>query len=68
MNAPRDYRIDYVGSDGTEIHVDYVGIMQPFDIHDRDENPLAGKTGRNTTREHIDGKRLQENACAFKGT
>lgn len=44
VNAPRDYRVDYVGRDGTEIHVDYVGIMQPFDIHDRDENPIAGKT------------------------
>ena len=44
VNAPRDYRIDYVGRDGTEIHVDYIGIMDPFDIHDPDQNPLAGQT------------------------
>ena len=44
VKPPRDYRIDYVGQDGTEIHVDYIGIMQPFDIHDPKENPLAGAT------------------------
>jgi hypothetical protein len=44
VNAPRDYRVDYVGRDGTEIHVDYVGIMDPWDIHDPKQNPLAGKT------------------------
>ncbi len=44
VNPPRDYRIDYVGREGTEIHVDYTGLMNPFDIHDPDENPLAGKT------------------------
>lgn len=43
-NPPRDYRIDYVGHDDTEIHVDIKGIMQPFDIHDPNENPLAGRT------------------------
>jgi hypothetical protein len=44
VKPPRDYRIDYVGRDDTEIHVDYIGIMNPFDIHDPNENPLAGKT------------------------
>lgn len=44
VDPPRDYRIDYVGDDGTEIHVDYVGIMDPWDIHDKDQNPLAGDT------------------------
>lgn len=44
VNPPRDYRIDYVGYDDTEIHVDMVGIMDPFDIHDPDQNPLAGAT------------------------
>lgn len=44
LNAPKDYRIDYVGSDDTEIHVDYRGIMHPWDIHDRSLNPLAGQT------------------------
>ncbi len=44
VNPPRDYRIDYVGRDDTEIHVDVVGIMDPFDIHDASLNPLAGAT------------------------
>ncbi|MCK9504127.1 MAG: hypothetical protein M0Q95_08080 [Porticoccaceae bacterium] len=44
VNPPRDYRIDYVGPNGTEIHVDMIGIMHPFDIHDPNLNPLAGST------------------------
>lgn len=44
VKPPRDYRIDYVGRDDTEIHVDVVGIMDPFDIHDAKSNPLAGGT------------------------
>lgn len=27
VKPPRDYRIDYVGRDGTEIHLDMVGLM-----------------------------------------
>lgn len=38
---PTDYRIDYVGYDDTEIHVDWKGIMEPFDIHDAKHSPLA---------------------------
>ena len=41
VRPPRDYRIDYVGFDDTEIHLDYVGIMDPFDINDPAQNPLA---------------------------
>ena len=41
---PRDYRIDYVGYEDTEIHVDMIGIMHPWDIHDAELNPLAGGT------------------------
>lgn len=44
VKPPREYRIDYVGYDGTEIHVDWKGIMEPWDIHDPKLNPLAGKT------------------------
>ncbi len=44
VRPPRDYRVDYVGADGTEIHVDMLGIMDPFDIHDPAQNPLAGRT------------------------
>ena len=44
VNPPRDYRIDYVGRDGAELHMDIVGLMNPFDIHDPKENPLAGGT------------------------
>ncbi|MEC7762133.1 MAG: hypothetical protein VX874_09530 [Pseudomonadota bacterium] len=41
LKAPRDYRLDYVGTDGTEIHVDWLGLMDPFDIHDPDHSPQA---------------------------
>lgn len=41
-NAPRDFRIDYVHPDGTEIHVDWNGLMEPFDIHDPEHSPQAG--------------------------
>lgn len=41
VNAPRDYRIDYVARNGTEIHLDYVGLMDPFDIHDKSMNVRA---------------------------
>lgn len=40
--APRNFRIDYSGFDGTEIHVDWIGLMDPFDIHDRNHSPQAG--------------------------
>ncbi|MEC7762103.1 MAG: hypothetical protein VX874_09380 [Pseudomonadota bacterium] len=42
VKPPRDYRIDYVGYDDTEIHLDMIGIMDPWDIHDPELNPLAG--------------------------
>jgi hypothetical protein len=41
LNAPRDYRVDYVGYDDTQIHVEFKGLMEPFDIHDPDHSPLA---------------------------
>lgn len=44
VRPPRDYRIDYVGYDDTEIHVDWIGLMDPFDIHDPAHSPRAGKT------------------------
>ena len=44
VRPPRDYRIDYVGNDGTEILGDLTGIMDPFDIHDPQQNPMAGTT------------------------
>ncbi|MCB1477005.1 MAG: hypothetical protein H6883_04260 [Rhodobiaceae bacterium] len=44
VKPPRDYRIDYVGFDDTEVHLDMKGIMDPWDIHDPKLNPLAGKT------------------------
>lgn len=44
VNPPRDYRIDYVGRNGTELHMDYVGLMDPFDIHDAGQNARAAKT------------------------
>lgn len=44
VRPPRDYRIDYVGYDDTEVHVDWIGLMEPFDIHDPDHSPRAGRT------------------------
>ncbi len=41
VDPPRDYRIDYAGYDGMEIHVDWRGIMEPFDIHDPAHSPRA---------------------------
>ena len=38
---PREFRIDYVGFDDTEIHVDWNGIMDPFDVHDLKHTPHA---------------------------
>lgn len=43
-DAPRDYRIDYEGPDGTELHVEWTGLMDPFDIHDPAHSPNAGAT------------------------
>jgi hypothetical protein len=39
--GPRNYRVDYVGVRGTEIHVDVAGIMEPYDITDPAIDPLA---------------------------
>ncbi|MEC7762117.1 MAG: hypothetical protein VX874_09450 [Pseudomonadota bacterium] len=44
VNAPMDYRIDYVGHSDTEIHVDWKGLMEPFDIHDPAHSPKAAKS------------------------
>ena len=44
VKPPRDYRIDYVGYNDTEIHVDWIGMMEPFDIHDPAHSPKAAKT------------------------
>ncbi len=49
VKAPRDYRIDYVGFDDTEIHVDWCGLMEPFDIHDPSHSP---KAARSTDAQH----------------
>jgi len=42
-NEPRDYRIDYIGTDNTEFHWDIKGLMEPFDIHDPRMDPLASE-------------------------
>jgi hypothetical protein len=39
--SPRNYRVDYVGLEDTEIHFDFKGLMEPFDIHDPDHSPKA---------------------------
>jgi hypothetical protein len=42
VDPPRSFRIDYAAPDGTEVHVDWVGLMEPFDIHDPAHSPQAG--------------------------
>lgn len=37
----KHYRLDYVGIDDTEIHVDFKALMEPFDMNDPDMDPLA---------------------------
>jgi len=37
----RKYRLDYQGVDNTEIHLDVIGIMEPYDINDPDMDPMA---------------------------
>jgi hypothetical protein len=41
LAAPRDFHIDYVGIDDTEIHFDFKGIMPPQDINDPAQDPLT---------------------------
>ncbi len=37
----RHYRIDYVGIENTEIHVEFRSLMAPFDMNDPDMDPMA---------------------------
>ena len=38
----RHTRLDYVGFDDTELHLDYRALMIPFDLNDPGMDPLAG--------------------------
>lgn len=42
-HSTRDYRVDYIGTDDTEIHLDVRGIMEPYDISDPDMDPVTRK-------------------------
>ncbi|MCP5173331.1 MAG: hypothetical protein H7A02_13805 [Pseudomonadales bacterium] len=37
----REYELDYVGFDDTEAHLSFVGLHEPFDIHDPRLSPKA---------------------------
>ncbi len=37
----KDYRIDYIGYDDSELHLSFRGLMEPYDIHDPAMDPLA---------------------------
>ena len=41
VGPPRDYRIDYSGANGMELHLDVAGLMEPYDIHDPAMSPTA---------------------------
>lgn len=40
-DGPRNYRVDYIGVDDTELHIVAAGIMEPYDIHDPNIDPMA---------------------------
>lgn len=42
--SPSKYHIDYVGYDDTQFHIDFEGLMEPFDIHDPEHSPKAAPT------------------------
>lgn len=37
----KQYQVDYNSGAGTEVHMTFNALMPPFDIHDREINPLA---------------------------
>lgn len=39
----RDYKVEYLGFDDTEIHFDVRGIMEPYDIADPEMDPVTRK-------------------------
>ena len=41
--SPRDYRVDYLGIEDSEIHFDVRGIMEPYDIADPEMDPVTRK-------------------------
>jgi hypothetical protein len=41
---PRDYTVDYIGHEGMELHFDFKGLMDPFDIHDPEHSPKAAQS------------------------
>ena len=43
LDPPRDYKIDYVGIDDTELHFSFNGLMRPQDFSDPEQDPLARK-------------------------
>ena len=42
--SPSEYRLDYMGFDDTEAHLDIVGLTEPFDINDPRHSPHAKAT------------------------
>ena len=43
VELPRNFNIDYNHDDGTAIHVSWNGLTAPFDTHDPNCSPQAGK-------------------------
>lgn len=43
VDLPRNFAIDYEHEDGTAIHVTWNGLMPPFDTHDPECSPQAGR-------------------------
>ena len=68
VRSPRDFRLDYTGHDGAEIHVDWHGLMEPFDIHDPAHSPQAGRvedmhTDADISKKHQSGHMDMTGRC-----
>jgi hypothetical protein len=50
----REYRVDFDDREGTEIHFTFRALMEPYDIHDPDQDPLAGEAWGDAYNGHFD--------------
>lgn len=50
----RVYQVDFDDREGTEIHFTFRALMDPFDIHDPEQDPLAGEAWGDAYNGHFD--------------
>ena len=69
--SPREYRLDYVGFDDTEAHLDIAGLTEPFDINDPRHSPHARQSAEERAAASGLGKAYSNHfdlACRVTGT